>query len=141
MSEEPHPKAQVKRVVGSPFKVGNKVAKGRAQPGDNDLASLRTAMLKSLGSKKDLKEFLGLLRAKDPALYAKLLVQLEPKEARLEAERQLVFVEVACDQAPPNWTLPDVGDAEDGTNSEHERPRAEAVSRVEDDACCLGQGI
>lgn len=141
MSEEPNPKAQVKRVIGTPFKVGNTVAKGRAQPGDNDLASLRTAMLKSLGSKKDLKEFLGLLRAKDPALYAKLLVQLEPKEARLEAERQLVFIEAACDQAPLNWTLPDVGEAEDGTNGGPDKAEAEDVLRVEDNTRCLGQGI
>lgn len=139
MSEEPQSKPQ--RVVGTPFKVGNTVAKGRAQPGENDLASLRTAMLKALGSKKDLKQFLGLLRAKDPALYAKLLVQLEPKETRIEAERQLVFVEVACDQAPINWTQPDVGEEDDVSGTGHNGLQAVNVLQHGDKGHSIGQGI
>lgn len=64
-------------------------------------------MLKALGSKADLKDFLDRLRAKDPGLYAKLLVQLEPKDARQAVQQQIVMA-VYPEAPPEDWMPPNV---------------------------------
>ena len=146
MSEEPHPKAaSSNHDHKGNFAVGNTarpysptaVAREKASLESGDVGStLRAAMLKALGDKKDLDKFLKSLRDKDSKLFAKILAQVEPKETRLEAERQIVFVDVCQGQPHVGWRLPDIGD-DDATDK-----TTAGQSVAEPDAQALvGQGI
>lgn len=143
MSEEPEAKtASPDHDHRGKFAVGNKarpysptaVAQEKAANEHSDVGSiLRTAMFKAIGGKRELEDFLGKLQTKDPGTYAKLMVQLEPKDTQGKPQRQIVFVEVCQGQPPTEWTLPDVGDTDDAT-------KADDVAQVTEDAS-LGQGI
>lgn len=108
MSEEPQPKPQ-RNAKGQllrghkPINVlCNPPGLGKRSKKIDDLASLRVAMLKALGTKEDLAVFLGALKVEDAGLYAKLLVQLEPKDVKREVNQQVVMV-VFPEQPPKDW--------------------------------------
>ncbi len=91
----------------SPHKVAREKAPAPADTGDVD-STLRTAMLKALGKPKDLKRFLEDLRKDNAALFAKILAQLEPKDAREAVVKQIVMVYPA--EPPADWEPPKIDD-------------------------------
>jgi hypothetical protein len=132
MSEEPKP--QPRNAKGQ-LLPGHTLSNKPKDPGKwkaNDVASLRTAMLRAIGGREDLKAFLEKLVTGDPRTYAKILATLEPKDAKQQVQQQVVVV-MYPEPPPANWKPADIKGEAKGNGRDETK---QSVSHVS-----LGVGI